>query len=142
MQNLKKTLERKTERHYAKLSKKQITDQSFKKACDINNIVKQFTKSGKLPVNTKVANYGDYSETPTLEMAFEIAQMASDQFMTLPAEVRRLMDNDASQLENFISDEGNKEICLKYGLLEEKAQVIDEKPVIEDTSINNSSEGA
>ncbi len=133
MQNLKSTLERKTKRHHPKLSDKKMTDQSYKKSCDINNIVAQFAKNGRIPESTKVPQYGDFSEVPTLESAFDVAHAASKAFMELPSTVRKLINNDPSQLENFIANSDNKEICLKYGLLEKKQPVIDKKPITEET---------
>lgn len=120
MQNLKSTLERKTKRHHPKLSDKKMTDQSYAKSCDINNIVKQFAKTNRLPESTKVAQYGDFSETPTLETAFKIAHVARDAFYQLPSDVRKLLENDPSKLESFIANPKNKQICLDNGLLELK----------------------
>lgn len=121
---LKNKPTRAVERRTAKLSDKQITDQSWKKSCDINNIVKQFTKTGTLPNSTKIPQYGDFSELPTLEAAFEVAHSAQEAFYSLPAMVRKLIDNDPSKLELFIADEANREICEKHGLIEKKDQVI------------------
>lgn len=135
MQNLKATLERKSLRHHAKLSDKKVTDQSYKKACDINNIVKQFNATGKLPTTNKVPQYGDYSEMPTLETAFAIAHNASKLFMELPSDIRKLINNDASQLENFISQPENEDLCLKYGLIEKKIPQIDNKPTPVQTEV-------
>lgn len=132
-QNLKATLERKTKRHHPKLSDKKVTDQSFKKSCDINNIVSQFAKSGRIPETNKIPHYGDYSETPTLETAFEVAQNASNAFMQLPSNIRKLINNDPSQLENFIANSENKDLCIQYGLLEKKTPVIDKKTIADET---------
>ena len=99
-----------------------MTDQSFKKSCDINNIVKQFAKTGELPKSSRVPQFGDFSEVPTLEEAFEVAIVARDAFYELPATIRKLIDNDPSKLESFIADKENKEICQKHGLLEQEVK--------------------
>ena len=121
MQNYNKP-ERMVQRRQTQLSAKKLTDQSFKKACDINNIVKQFQKTGVLPPVTKTPQYGDFSEVPTLETTFEVVNEARKTFMELPATIRKLIDNDPSKLETFIANADNKEICLKYGLLQEKLE--------------------
>lgn len=120
MQNLKSTLERKTSRCQPKLSKKSLTDQSFKKSCDINNIVKQFNKTGRLPESTKAAQYGDFTQVPTLEEAFKVSIDAAKAFYELPSQVRKLLNNDPSELESFILNEDNEKTCLKYGLIKAK----------------------
>lgn len=144
MQNLKSTLERKTKRHHPKLSDKKITDQSYKKSCDINNIMKMASKTGRLPENTKIPQYGDFSETPTLETAFEVAHAAANAFMQLPAEVRKLIDNDPSKLENFVSNPENKDLCIKYGLMDKpepkKTPVVDESQKTVQTKVEASTE--
>lgn len=137
MQTLKSTLPRKTKRFHPNRGEKTITDQSQKKQCDINNIVKQFQKTGRLPENTKVPQYGDYSETPTLETAFKIAHNARDAFMALPSELRKLIDNDPSQLENFIADDDNLDLCYKYGL---KNRPVDNNTVLDETNTNDKKE--
>ena len=101
-----------------KLDTRQMVDQSHAKGCDINNIVAQFQKTGQLPTNTKPAHFGDFSEIPTVEDAFRIAHAARDAFQALSSTVRSLIDNDPSKLESFILNEDNKDLCIKYGLIE------------------------
>lgn len=118
-------------------SKPVITDQSYKKACDINNIIKAYAKTGILPEGRQGGTYGDFSNIPTLEIAFEAVNNAKEAFLSLPADVRKLIDNDPSKLANFVADEQNYEICLKYGLIEAR------KPSTQDVANgdNTSSQG-
>jgi hypothetical protein len=85
----------------------------------VNVIVKQYHKTGILP-QAKHYNgiYGDFSEVPTLMEAFEAVNRAEESFQQLPAEIRKLMDNDASQLEIWLSDEKNRKLAEEHGLLE------------------------
>lgn len=100
-----------------------ITDQSFKAACDINNIMKLYEKTGMLPQqNTIPPRFIDNTQIPSLEEAFNVVKRAYDSFNDLPPAVRKLMDNDPSQMENFISDHNNADLCVKYGLLNLKPQ--------------------
>jgi phage internal scaffolding protein len=112
-------LQRKVPRKQIDCSGVSKTDQSYKKAVNINNIIKKFKKTGVLP-ETRQGVYGDYSQVPTLEEAHEAVKMASEAFMSLPATVRKLMDNDPSKLELWLSDEANYDIAVENGLLEKK----------------------
>jgi len=116
MQNIQKAT-RAVKRVTAKHSDKQMTDQSYKKSCCINNIVKQFQKTGKIPESNKVPQFGDFSEVPSLEQAYEVTIAAAKTFNALPADIRKLIDNNPSQLESFVLNDDNKEICYKHGLL-------------------------
>lgn len=124
-----------------KLSKEVKTDQSYKKSCDINNIVTQFMKTGVLPSSSKMPQYGDFTEVPTLEASFDVVQTAREAFYSLPSDIRKLLDNDPSKLESFVLDVNNKEICLKHGLLTEKVK---ETTKVTDTTShvnNNTNQG-
>lgn len=98
-----------------------LTDQSDKNSCDINAIMLNYAKTGLLPVTQqKVARYIDNTQIMPLEEAHALIQDAKNLFMELPATIRKLMDNDPTKLETFIKNPENKDILLKYGVLEEK----------------------
>lgn len=108
-----------------KCDDKSLTDQSSKKMCDINLIMKQYQKTGLLPqFNSKLGQYLDISDVVSFEDAHSIIQMGKELFYELPSEVRKMMDHDPSKLESFISNEANYEICLKHGLVEAKKQAV------------------
>lgn len=101
-----------------------ITDQSFKKQCDINAIMTQYQKTGMLPQQTTIpARYIDSSEIPTLEAAFEVTHKAYEAFQTLPPEVRRHMDNNPAQMEEFINNPKNLPILKEHGIIIETPYV-------------------
>lgn len=137
MQNTKK-LERAVARRGVDCSSPVLTDQSYKKSSDINNIVKAYQKTGILPKKKMEGHYGDFSQVPTLEASFEAANLALEAFMSLPADVRKLMDNDASKLELWLSDAKNQKMAQEYGLLEKISQAAD--VVSHDNNNNNSGE--
>jgi hypothetical protein len=113
-------LKRPYPRVQTKLSGVSKTDQSYKKSSCINNIVKTFAKTGHLPAGKRDLSFADVSEVPSLMEMHEISLRASQLFMELPADIRRLMDNDPTQLEQFIADPKNKQICIDNGLLEKE----------------------
>lgn len=93
------------------------TKQEFKNSCDINLIMARALKTGIAPQAVRQGYYADVSDVPDLAAAFEIANRASEAFQALPAEVRRLIDNDPSKLGDFISNKENFDLCVKHGLL-------------------------
>lgn len=100
------------------LSEPKMTDQSFKKACDINNIIKTYSATGHLPhITSAVPKYQDNTTIPTLEASFDIVNQAYDQFYQLPPTIRKLMDNDPAKLESFISDTRNHNALIEHGVL-------------------------
>lgn len=102
-------------------SEPKLTDQSFKNQCDINVIMANYAKTGVFGhVNSSEPKYIDNSNIPSLEQAFEVVYAAEEAFYELPADIRKLMDNDPSQLENFISNKENAELLLKHGVLMER----------------------
>lgn len=102
-------------------SEPKITDQSFKRLCDVNVIMENYAKTGMFShVNSKEPKYIDNTTIPNLEEAFDIVTRAENLFYELPAEIRKLMDNDPSKLESFVFDQANKEMLLKHGIITEQ----------------------
>lgn len=132
-------------RVYAPKGGKKRVDPSFANELDINNIMTKYAKTGVLPhFPEKTPQYGDVSSIPTLIDNQRLSAAAQEAFMKLPATLRKLIDNDPSKLELFISDPTNQEICLKYGLLakrEIKEKTIEKTPKKEskndDKSLNS-----
>lgn len=99
-------------------SEPQLTDQKWKKSCDINNIMKQYAKTGLLPqFMSKTPRFVDNTAIPDLITASEAVNRAYELFYELPSAVRKAMGNDHSQLENFIADEANHDFLRKHGVL-------------------------
>lgn len=99
-------------------SQPQLTDQSYKNSCDINNIMTQYAKTGMLPnITSKTPQFVDNTLIPDLNTAFELVNSAIEGFNQLPPTIRRLMDNNPANLESFISNRDNAEILVKHGIL-------------------------
>lgn len=98
-----------------------MTDQSDKNYLDINNIMQNYAKTGILPqFREKIAHYMDASVLPSYMEAHEQIQEAKLLFEAIPAKIRKMMDNNPQNLEPFLKDPENKEILIKYGVLEKK----------------------
>jgi phage internal scaffolding protein len=94
------------------------TKQEFATQCDINNILKKYTRNGVNPfIITADAKFGDFSDIPSYQEALDLVNNAADQFMTLPALLRRRFNNDPAELLNFLGDNSNREEAIKLGLI-------------------------
>lgn len=99
-------------------SEPQLTDQSFKKSTDINNIMALYAKTGHLPhYGGSEPLYTDLTQFPDLNTAYDIAVKAQEAFQELPPIIRKAMDNNAANLESFLSDETNQPLLLQHGVL-------------------------
>lgn len=100
-----------------------MTDQSDKNYLDINNIMENYSKTGLLPqFKEKVAQYMDASILPSYIEAHSQIREAKELFEAIPSPIRKLMDNNPANLEPFLKDPENKDILIKYGVLEKKEQ--------------------
>jgi len=115
------------------------TDPSYAKAADINVMVARFNKTGIPPHDVRHGGrFVDVSEIKTLSEMYELSNLALEAFQSLPARVRKLMNNDPSKLEDFISDEKNYDLCVEHGLIIEKKAPKEPEPqkvvIVEDGS--------
>ncbi len=84
------------------------TKQSFKDSTDINKILIKARKTGTLShLQKHGAEYGDFSDMPTLLDAHARLSRGQEIFDELPAEVRRDFKNDAAEFFTFVNDPAN-----------------------------------
>lgn len=90
-------------------------------SCDINNIVKQFDKTGTLPMVDVNALYADVSTIGDYRSALEQVALADEYFMALPPKVRERFGNDPAEFLDFTSKpENRKELLEMLGLPADK----------------------
>ena len=95
---------------------KDMTDQSFKDDCDVNNILKRFMKTGQsLPAVT--GRYNDVSEIPDLAIALTQLNEAQQKFDSLPSHIRKRFGNSPVELVEFLRDSKNYDQALELGLV-------------------------
>lgn len=103
------------------LSHPKITDQSSKKMCDINCIIASYQKTGMLPhFKEKHPQFLDETKFPTFMEAHDTVQQASDLFNQLPSIVRKAMNNNPANLEEFINDPKNHSFLSDHGIIEKQ----------------------
>lgn len=106
-----------------------LTKQADKESADINNIMKRYEKTGQLPEMIKTnPHWGDYSDAPTFQEAFEIVQKAEDQFAALDAQVRKRFGNNPAAFLEFASDPKNAKEMVDLGLLIPQDRVEEPNP--------------
>lgn len=93
-----------------------LTVQSQMEDSDINVIVARFNLTGRMPDNMRVPDYVDYDGV----FDFHSAQMAilrgQNEFMMMPADVRKEFDNDPQKFLEFCSLEENIPRMRELGL--------------------------
>ncbi len=95
-----------------------MTEQSHKKECDINQIMKKFQKTGVLDHVKK--HGGEYADIPSQDYreAMEIITTADSMFEELPSEARAKFDNDPVKFLEYVQNEENKTALHEMGLLD------------------------
>lgn len=95
-----------------------LTKQSFKKECDINNILKRYMKTGLIDhINKHQGVYTDLSTSTEYHEAMNIIMEANDSFSLLPSEIRNKFNNDPAQFLDFVSNPDNRQEMAELGLL-------------------------
>ncbi len=96
------------------------TKQSFKKECDINNIMSRFVKTGNISpeaLSKRQATFADVSEIGDFQECQNQIQDAHKAFMTLPPDLRARFENEPAQLLDFMKDENNREEAIELGII-------------------------
>jgi len=94
-----------------------LTQQQFKESSDINNIIKQYSQTGELPLSNKVGKFLDVSNVQDYQTALTTVYEAQRAFDELPSKVRSRFENDPNQLIAFIEDDKNYQEAFELGLL-------------------------
>jgi phage internal scaffolding protein len=99
------------------------TKQSMKDQCDINTIIAKYQKSKTLThVNNIQGHFGDFTNVTDYQSACLAVQNAEDNFLQLPAMVRKKFENDPSQLLAFIADDKNYSEAQELGLIPKESR--------------------
>lgn len=94
------------------------THQSFKQECDINTILKNYTKTGFLShTNTSQPQYFDVPQNIDYQLALNTIMDAEQRFAALPASVRDQYQNDPGVLLAALQDKGQHDKLRELGVL-------------------------
>lgn len=93
-----------------------MTQQDDAKDCDINLIMKRYTKTGQLPNILGTPLGGDFTNTADYREMVEQIQQANELFQEIPAEIRGRFLNDPAKFIEFASNPENLDELRKLGL--------------------------
>jgi len=93
-----------------------LTIQSQTLETDINEIVRRVGIGAPMPTNTRIPEYGDYTEIRDFRSALEAVANAESHFMQLPAAVRAQFQNDPQEFLQFCTTPGNDQKLMEWGL--------------------------
>ncbi len=122
------------------------TEQSHKKACDVNQIMKRYIKTGV--IDHVKENAPRYMDVPAIDYTEAMAMVASadSMFEELPAQARRHFNNDPAQFLEYVqSPDAIPELLHELGLTNPNIQLqgeVDESPgAKEGSEATSNSEG-
>ena len=96
-----------------------LTEQSHKKECDINNIMRKYQKTGAITHQNKhEAEYGFATGQTFLDAMLTVTK-GQQMFDELPSSIRNKFYNDPAQFLDFVQDPANKQELMEMGLTEE-----------------------
>lgn len=110
------------------------TKQSFKKDCDVNEIMKRFKNVNGQDFLTRYQGYfggqfGDFSEIGDYRSALNQIKRAQEFFDGLPAKVRARFQNDPGTLIEFLDNPANRDEAISLGFIAPDSPVSGQDPV-------------
>lgn len=101
-----------------------ITKQSHKAECDINNILKQYQRTGIIThVQNARPTYEDLPSNIDFQQAMNTVLEAERAFLALPGKVRAHFDNDPERFLAAFYDPNQLDTLRGFGLVPEVAAV-------------------
>lgn len=121
------TFYRKHERVPAIHDPEEVTKQAPKDECDINRILRQYSKTGLIThINKGAADYAELPDQTDFQEALSIVQRAQEAFSELPALVRARFGNDPAAFLDAFNDPSQWETLQELGLIQRRNQALDQ----------------
>jgi phage internal scaffolding protein len=94
-----------------------LTEQSHKKACDMNHILKDYKRTGFIRhAKDNQGKYDDISVQDFQEAMFKVTS-ANNLFNSLPANLRKDFDNDPAKFLGFVQNPDNQTKLQEMGII-------------------------
>lgn len=94
-----------------------MTKQSFKAECDINNILRQYSKTGVIThVQSSRPTYGDLPDSIDYQQSMNTLLQADAAFAGLPASVRSRFGNDPAAFLAALTDPTQRTYLTEVGV--------------------------
>lgn len=105
-----------------KSDKPSMTQQNFKRECDINLLMARYLEGDvplvdPLKVRSGEPQFGDFFNIPDLMTAQNKLIEAQQMFDSLPSSIRKRFDNDPIAFVDFVSNEDNVDEMRELGIL-------------------------
>lgn len=101
-----------------------LTQQDLVGLTNINHIMARHKQTGLIDhINTAIPTYGDYTQINEFQESLEVVRNAQEQFMQVPADIRREFDNDAGKFFEFVTNPENIDQMVDMGLAEDPAKI-------------------
>lgn len=97
-----------------------LTQQQFTEDADLNVIAKRFGLESIPTVPLNPALFRDTTEDPDLREILENNRMARDNFMMMPAKLRKRFHNSPKEFWDFLNDPENLEEAVRLGILQQE----------------------
>lgn len=97
------------------------TKQSMAAACDINNIMARFVKTGAVEHGNQYAGSYGYATSQSYHEALSLITKGDSMFADLPAALRGRFNNDVGLFLDFVQDPENLSVMSELGLSEPEA---------------------
>lgn len=95
-----------------------MAKQSFKRECDINNIMAKFQKTGAIThANNRTPEYGFATSTDFRE-SLEMVRKGQELFNELPSSLRAKFSNKVEKFLQFVQDPENTSEMRELGLIQ------------------------
>jgi len=102
--------------------------QSQKDEADINNIVRNFGITGRVPAAVRLPEYGDFTGVSDYRSAIEAVRAAEDAFLAVPSNIRAKFNHDPGAWATFCVDPNNLPQLREWGLAPTPATPVVEPP--------------
>jgi len=83
---------------------------------DVNDLVRKFGLTGKIPTTMRMPQYGDFTGIGTYQECLQAIKEADSEFLKLPANIREHFKHNPDNLLKFINDPKNAEEGEKLGI--------------------------
>lgn len=121
------TFYRTHERLHALHDPEEVTKQAPKDECDINRILKQYSKTGLIThLNRGASDFADLPDQSDFQEALNTVQRAQEAFSELPALVRARFGNDPSSFLEAFNDPSRWKELQELGLIELRTPPLDQ----------------
>lgn len=99
-----------------------MTRQSEMEACDIHNVLRQFSQVGfeeLVRQNAARGQYADLTSLPDYQEALNTVLASQAAFAALPSQVRERFHNDPARFVEFLADPANQDEAIRLGLAQD-----------------------